>query len=299
MPCRRRGSPAAGASWSTAIGAWAIAPVGGASAQISTLGSGSLTKEQRDRMAPGQVLDELKRATSAFEPGTWCPGTIGISRRSSAAGKFPAAVNIGCIDSRAPAEIIFDAGIGDGFSARIAGNVVNDDLLGSLEFACAVAGAKVLLLFGPTSCGAIKGAIDDVEMGDLTGLLARVKPAISATTSTGRSRARTPRTSTRSHEATSSWASTTSAGEVRSWPTWRRSRLSRSWRNVQPGHRRRGIPARGVIGPPPANTRQAVFKVGDRTTSASGRVVRRDPVRCDEPEFRLAPPPSPTETISA
>ena len=80
-----------------------------------------------------------------------------------------------------PAEIIFDAGIGDTFNARIAGNVVNDDLLGSLEFACAVAGAKVLLLFGHTACGAIKGAIDDVEMGNLTGLLARVKPAITAT----------------------------------------------------------------------------------------------------------------------
>ena len=84
-----------------------------------------------------------------------------------------------------PAEIIFDAGIGDTFNARIAGNVVKDDLLGSLEFACAVAGAKVLLLFGHTACGAIKGAIDDVEMGNLTGLLARVKPAITATTFDG------------------------------------------------------------------------------------------------------------------
>lgn len=103
----------------------------------------------------------------------------------SAAGQFPMAVALGCIDSRAPAEIIFDMGIGDVFSARIAGNVVNDDLLGSLEFACAVAGAKVVLLLGHTSCGAIKGAIDDVEMGNLTGLLARIKPAISATKFTG------------------------------------------------------------------------------------------------------------------
>jgi carbonic anhydrase len=85
----------------------------------------------------------------------------------------------------APAEILFDTGIGDTFNARIAGNVVNDDLLGSLEFACAVSGAKVILLFGHTACGAIKGAIDDVEMGNLTGLLARVKPAITATAFTG------------------------------------------------------------------------------------------------------------------
>jgi len=92
---------------------------------------------------------------------------------------------LGCVDSRAPAEVIFDTGIGDTFNARVAGNVVNDDLLGSLEFACAVAGAKVVLLFGHTACGAVKGAIDDVEMGNLTGLLARIKPAISATTFSG------------------------------------------------------------------------------------------------------------------
>ena len=76
--------------------------------------------------------------------------------------------------------MIFDAGIGDTFNARIAGNVVNDDLLGSLEFACAVAGAKVIVIVGHTACGAIKGAIDDVEMGNLTGLLARIKPAITS-----------------------------------------------------------------------------------------------------------------------
>ena len=87
---------------------------------------------------------------------------------------------------------IFDAGIGDTFNARIAGNVVNDDLLGSLEFACAVAGAKVLLLLGHTACGAIKGAIDDVEMGNLTGLLARVKPAISSTTFSGEKSSKNP-----------------------------------------------------------------------------------------------------------
>jgi carbonic anhydrase len=106
-------------------------------------------------------------------------------QRSSAAGQFPAAVVLGCVDSRAPAEVIFDTGIGDTFNARIAGNVINDDLLGSMEFACAVAGAKVVLLFGHTACGAVKGAIDDVEMGNLTGLLARIKPAISATTFSG------------------------------------------------------------------------------------------------------------------
>jgi len=80
-----------------------------------------------------------------------------------------------------PAEIVFDVGIGDTFNARVAGNVANDDLLGSMEFACAVAGAKVVLVLGHTACGAIKGAIDDVVLGNLTGLLARIKPAIPAT----------------------------------------------------------------------------------------------------------------------
>ena len=127
------------------------------------------------------MIDELKRGNERFRSGKSVPRDYRDQQRSSAAGQYPAAVTLGCVDSRAPAEIIFDLGIGDMFSARIAGNVVNDDLLGSLEFACAVAGAKAIVLFGHTACGAIKGAIDDVEMGNLTGLLARIKPAISAT----------------------------------------------------------------------------------------------------------------------
>ena len=90
-----------------------------------------------------------------------------------------------CLDSRVPAEIIFDAGIGDTFISRVAGNVVNDDVLGSMEFGCAVAGAKLVVVLGHTACGAVKGAIDDVVFGNLTGLLARIKPAIKATTFDG------------------------------------------------------------------------------------------------------------------
>ena len=155
-------------------------------------GSGSLTKEQRDRMSPGEVLDELKRGNERFRAGKMVPRDYRDQQRSSAAGQFPAAAVLGCIDSRAPAEVVFDVGIGDTFNARIAGTVINDDLLGSLEFACAVAGAKVLLLFGHTACGAIKGAIDDVEMGNLTGLLARVKPAITVTTFAGEKSSKNP-----------------------------------------------------------------------------------------------------------
>jgi carbonic anhydrase len=167
------------------FGAGALAPVGATWTQTVAPGSGALTKEARDRMTPRQVLDELKKGNERFRTGQLLRRDYRDQQRMSAAGQFPAAVMLGCIDSRAPAEIIFDAGIGDTFNARIAGNVVNDDLLGSIEFACAVAGAKVILVFGHTACGAIKGAIDDVEMGNLTGLLARVKPAISATTFAG------------------------------------------------------------------------------------------------------------------
>ena len=155
------------------------------SAQVLTRSTGTLTKEERDRLTPAQVIDELKKGNERFRSGKSVSRDYRDQQLASAAGQYPAAVALGCVDSRAPAEIIFDVGIGDMFSARIAGNVVNDDLLGSLEFACAVAGAKTIVLFGHTACGAIKGAIDDVEMGNLTGLLARIKPAISVTTFTG------------------------------------------------------------------------------------------------------------------
>jgi carbonic anhydrase len=168
-----------------AIGACAIAPVTFGLTQTQTRTGGALTKEQRDRMTPGQVLEELKKGNERFQSGKMITWDYRDQQRTSAAGQYPAAVILGCVDSRAPAEIIFNVGIGDTFNARIAGNVINDDLLGSLEFSCAVAGAKVILLLGHTACGAIKGAIDDVEMGNLTGLLARVKPAITATSLDG------------------------------------------------------------------------------------------------------------------
>lgn len=145
----------------------------------------ALTREQRDRLTPDDVIAALKLGNQRFREGKPHPHDYRAQKRSSAQGQYPAAIVLGCIDSRAPAEIILDTGIGDTFNARIAGNVVNDDVLGSMEFACAVAGAKAILVLGHTACGAIKGAIDDVEMGNLTGLLARVKPAITATTFEG------------------------------------------------------------------------------------------------------------------
>jgi carbonic anhydrase len=160
---------------------WAIAPVAPWLTQLGAPRTASLTKEQRDSMTPAQIIEELKKGNARFRTGKMIARSYSAEQRSSAAGQYPAAVVLGCVDSRVPAEIVFDAGIGDLFNARIAGNVVNDGLLGSMEFACAVAGAKVVLLLGHTACGAIKGAIDDVVLGNLTGLLAQIKPAIRAT----------------------------------------------------------------------------------------------------------------------
>jgi carbonic anhydrase len=150
-------------------------------AQTTPSLSRTLTKDERDSMTPAQIVDELKKGNVRFRAGKRASHDYLAQKRATAAGQYPAAVILGCIDSRVPAEIVFDTGIGDTFIGRVAGNVVNDDLLGSMEFACAVAGSKVILVLGHTACGAVKGAIDDVVLGNLTGLLARIKPAIPAT----------------------------------------------------------------------------------------------------------------------
>jgi len=162
----------------------AITPVTSLSMQLAS-GVGSLTKEERDQMTPAQVIEELKRGNERFRTGKMTSRDYLAEQRASSKGQYPAAVVLGCIDSRVPAEIVFDAGIGDTFNARVAGNVVNDDQLGGMEFACAASGSKLVVVLGHTACGAVKGAIDDVVLGNLTGLLARIKPAIAATTYDG------------------------------------------------------------------------------------------------------------------
>jgi carbonic anhydrase len=141
----------------------------------------ALTKEMRDQLTPEQIIETLKHGNERFRTGKMSAHDYLAQKRATVAGQFPAAVILSCIDSRAPAEIILDARIGDTFNARIAGNIANDDVLGSLEFACAVAGAKVVLVMGHTACGAIKGAIDGAQLGNLTGLLNKIKPAVNAT----------------------------------------------------------------------------------------------------------------------
>jgi carbonic anhydrase len=170
----------------SAIGAAAFAAVGGASWLMPGLAqAAALTKEQRDAMTPDQVIAMLKEGNERFCAGKMQGHDYLAQKRASAGGQYPAAVILSCIDSRAPAEIILDAGIGDTFNGRVAGNVANDDLLGSMEFACALAGAKLVLVMGHTACGAIKGAIDNAKLGNLTGLLDKIKPAVEATKFSG------------------------------------------------------------------------------------------------------------------
>jgi carbonic anhydrase len=145
----------------------------------------ALSKELRDKMTPEQIIQAMKNGNKRFRMGERKDRNYLREQKASAKGQYPAAVLLTCIDSRAPAEVIMDLGIGDIFNCRVAGNVRNADILGSMEFACKLAGAKVVLVMGHTACGAIKGAIDNAELGNLTGLLAKIKPAIDATAYTG------------------------------------------------------------------------------------------------------------------
>lgn len=162
----------------TAVGAlpWALPGLAEAAA---------LTKAQREKMTPDQIIDMAKAGNERFRAGKTDTHDYLAQKRASASGQYPAAVILSCIDSRAPAEIILDTGIGDTFNARVAGNIASDDVLGSLEFACALAGSKVVLVMGHTACGAIKGAIDNAKLGNLTGLLDKIKPAVAATQYSG------------------------------------------------------------------------------------------------------------------
>jgi len=135
-------------------------------------------KAQQAALTPSQVLELLRRGNERFASGKPEPRDMLHDRQTTAAGQYPQAVILSCIDSRAPAETIFDAGLGDLFNARIAGNIADADLVGSMEFACAVSGAKLVLVMGHTSCGAIKGACDHVQLGNLTGLLQKIEPAV-------------------------------------------------------------------------------------------------------------------------
>ncbi len=138
----------------------------------------AMTMQARDAMTPDQALALLRAGNERFVTGRMLERDLAAQVRATASGQYPFAVVLGCIDSRVPPELVFDQGIGDIFSARIAGNFANTDLIGSLEFATKLAGAKLIVVLGHTECGAIKGACDNAQLGNLTTTLSKIMPAV-------------------------------------------------------------------------------------------------------------------------
>ena len=136
------------------------------------------TKQTQQAMTPQKALEMLKQGNERFVRGRMLKRDLRAQVKATAEGQYPFASILSCIDSRASSELLFDQGIGDIFNARVAGNIVNEDILGSLEFATKAAGSKLIVVLGHTSCGAVKGAVDDVKLGNLTALLGKIKPAI-------------------------------------------------------------------------------------------------------------------------
>jgi carbonic anhydrase len=142
------------------------------------------TQETQDKLTPRMALDILKEGNGRFIKNLKAQRDLLSQVNDTRDGQWPFATILSCIDSRTSAELIFDQGLGDVFSVRIAGNIVNTDILGSMEFACKVAGSKLIVVLGHTKCGAVKGACDRVEMGNLTELLSKLQPAVYAETET-------------------------------------------------------------------------------------------------------------------
>lgn len=138
----------------------------------------TMTKEAQSAMTPQEAINKLKEGNQRFVNKQMSERDLNAQVDDTSTGQAPFAVVLGCIDSRVPAELIFDQGIGDIFNCRIAGNFVNNDILGSLEFSCKVAGSKAIIVLGHGGCGAIKGACDHVELGNLTGMLDKLMPAV-------------------------------------------------------------------------------------------------------------------------
>ena len=138
----------------------------------------TLTKEMQAAIPPGLAIELLKEGNKRFVNNLKVNRNLLQQANETSEGQHPFAVILSCIDSRTSAELIFDQGLGDIFSVRIAGNIINEDILGSMEFACKVAGSKIIVVLGHTKCGAVKGACDHVEMGNLTALLTKIHPAV-------------------------------------------------------------------------------------------------------------------------
>jgi len=148
---------------------------------IDPMNPPQMTPEVQEALTPRDCLELLKAGNLRFVEEEFLGHDHMAKVKATATGQFPYAIILSCIDSRIPTEILFDKGPGDIFNARIAGNFVNTDILGSMEFACAVAGSKLIVVMGHTSCGAVKGACDHVHLGNLTEMLKKLEPAVEAT----------------------------------------------------------------------------------------------------------------------
>ena len=140
----------------------------------------TLTKAMQDAITPSIALDLLQKGNQRFVDNLKINRNLLQQANETSDGQHPFAVILSCIDSRTSVELIFDQGLGDVFSVRIAGTIINKDILGSLEFGCKLAGAKIIVVLGHTNCGAVKGACDHLEMGNLTALLRKIEPAVTA-----------------------------------------------------------------------------------------------------------------------
>ena len=138
----------------------------------------TLNKEMQAAITPSMAVEILKEGNKRFMNNLKANRNLLEQANETSDGQHPFAVILSCIDSRTSAELIFDQGLGDIFSVRIAGNIINEDILGSMEFACKVAGSKIIVVLGHSKCGAVKGACDHVEMGNLTALLSKIQPAV-------------------------------------------------------------------------------------------------------------------------
>jgi carbonic anhydrase len=139
-----------------------------------------LTKEEQDALTPDLVMHELLEGNKRFMKNNLTARDYPAQVKKTADGQYPEAIILSCVDSRVPVEYVFDRGIGDLFVARVAGNFVNEDILGSMEFACKVSGSKLIMVLGHESCGAVKSAVDDVKLGNITPMLAKIRPAVEA-----------------------------------------------------------------------------------------------------------------------
>ncbi len=144
----------------------------------------SHTKETQEILTPERALELLKEGNERFVNNIKAHRNLLEQVNETSAGQFPFAAILSCIDSRTSAELIFDQGLGDILSIRIAGNILNDDILGSMELACKIAGSKLIVVLGHTNCGAIIGACNNIVLGNITGLLNKIKPAIEQETET-------------------------------------------------------------------------------------------------------------------